>query len=78
MNFNNYTIKAQEAIQLAIQLAENNQQLAIEPGHLLQAILQAGAHNIEFLCKQLNVDQALLANKLGDIVRSYPKAWNFE
>lgn len=74
MNLNQYTIKAQEAIQLAIQLAENNQQLAIEPGHLLQAILQAGAHNIEFLCKQLNVDQALLANKLGDIVRSYPKA----
>lgn len=74
MHLNNYTIKAQEVIQYALKLAEDHQQLAIEPGHLLQAILQTGEHNIAFLFKKLNVDQVLLANKLDDIVRSYPQA----
>ncbi len=74
MNFNNYTIKAQETLQHAAKLAEDHQQLAIEPGHLLQAIVQTGEHNIEFLFKKLHVRQDWLANKLNDIIRSYPKA----
>lgn len=74
MNLNNYTIKTQEVIQQAAKLAEDHQQLAIEPGHLLQAILQTGEHNITFLFKKLNVDQASLANKLEEVIRSYPKA----
>ena len=74
MQLSNYTIKAKEAVKHAVKLAEDHQQLAIEPGHLLQAILQKGEQNIAFLCKKLNVDQTLLANKLADIVRSYPKA----
>ena len=74
MNLNHYTIKAQEAIQSAIKSAEDQQQLAIAPGHLLQAILQTGEHNIAFLFKKLNIEQSLLATKLEAIVRSYPKA----
>ena len=74
MNLNHYTIKAQEAIQSAIKIAEDQQQLAIAPGHLLQAILQTGEHNIAFLFKKLNIEQSLLATKLEAIVRSYPKA----
>ncbi|MEM9417064.1 MAG: ATP-dependent chaperone ClpB [Bacteroidota bacterium] len=74
MNLNKYTIKAQEAIQQAVKLTEEHQQLAIEPGHLLQAILQTGEHNVAFLFKKLNVDQALLTNKLEEIIRGYPKA----
>ena len=56
MNLNNYTIKAQEAVQSAIQIAEEHQQLGIEPGHLLQAILQADEQNISFLLKKLNIN----------------------
>lgn len=74
MHLNNYTIKAQEAVQHALKIAEGHQQLAIEPGHLLQAILQTEEHSIEFLLKNLNVNRSLLARKLDDIVNSYPKA----
>ena len=74
MNLNNYTIKAQEAIQAAIKIAEEHQQLGIEPGHLLQAILQADEHNISFLHKKLNINQQLLAAKLTELISTYPKA----
>ncbi|MCG8340424.1 MAG: ATP-dependent chaperone ClpB [Cytophagales bacterium] len=73
MNLNNYTIKSQEAIQRAITLAEQYQQLAIAPGHLLKAILSADEHTIGFLLKKLNVYRQQLNNKLEDIIHSYPK-----
>jgi ATP-dependent Clp protease ATP-binding subunit ClpB len=74
MNLNNYTIKAQEAIQTAVQIAEEHQQLGIEPGHLLQAILQADEQNISFLFKKLQVNRQQLTAKLQAILESYPKA----
>ena len=74
MNLNNYTIKAQEVIQRALKIAEDQHQLAIEPGHLLQAILQVEEHNIAFLLKKLTINRSLLARKLDDLVNSYPKA----
>jgi ATP-dependent Clp protease ATP-binding subunit ClpB len=74
MLLNNYTIQAQEAIQRALKIAEDHQQLAIEPGHLLQAILQTEEHSIEFLLKKLNVNRSLLMHKLDNLVDSYPKA----
>mgnify|MGYP000480071515 CR=1 FL=1 len=74
MNLNNYTIQAQEAIQAALRVAEERQQLGIEPGHLLQAILQADEHNMEFLRKKLNINQQLLTDKLTELIRTYPKA----
>lgn len=74
MNYNHYTIKTQEAIQNALRIAEDHQQLAIEPGHLLQAILQTEEHSIDFLLKALNINRALLIHKLDDVVESYPKA----
>lgn len=74
MQLNNYTIKAQEAMQNALQIATDHQQLAIEPGHMLQALLQTEAHNTTFLLKKLNVNQASLVHKLDELVNSYPKA----
>lgn len=74
MDLNNYTIKAQEAIQRAITVAEKQQQLGIEPGHLLQAILQADTHNIGFLLKKLNINQQLLKTQVTALIHSYPKA----
>jgi ATP-dependent Clp protease ATP-binding subunit ClpB len=74
MNLNNYTIKAQEAIQGAIKAAEDYQQLGIEPGHLLQAILQADEQNIGFLFQKLNINQQALKDRLVELIRSYPKA----
>jgi len=74
MNLNNYTIKAQEVIQTAIQIAEERQQLGIEPGHLLQAILQADEQNISFLLNKLQVNRQQLSIKLQAILENYPKA----
>jgi ATP-dependent Clp protease ATP-binding subunit ClpB len=74
MNFDTYTVKAQETIQKAIQVAEDQQQLGIEPGHLLQAIIQADEHHISFLLKKLDIKQPLLKDKLKELINSYPKA----
>lgn len=74
MNLNDYTIKAQEAIQVALKAAEEHQQLAIEPGHLLQAILQTDEYHIGFLLKKLHINQQILTDKLEGAIHSYPKA----
>ena len=74
MPLQNYTIKAQEALQEASTIAEQHQQLSIEPGHILQAILKAEEHNIGFLHKKLGINQQLLTTKLAELINKYPKA----
>lgn len=73
MNFNNYTIKSQEAIQKASEIAIGRQQQAIEPGHLLKAIMAAEENVISFLFKKLGVTRAPLEDKIDGILDSYPK-----
>ncbi|MBW3128070.1 ATP-dependent chaperone ClpB [Hymenobacter profundi] len=73
MNFNNYTIKAQEAVQKATELAGANQQQAIETGHLLRGILQSDENVVGFLTKKLGANQNLLTQRLDAIVSGYPK-----
>jgi ATP-dependent Clp protease ATP-binding subunit ClpB len=63
MNLNQYTIKAQEAIQQAQQLAFNNGNAAIETAHLLKAILLDKESPIEFLLKKNNVNPTLVLQK---------------
>lgn len=74
MPLQNYTIKAQEALQEASIIAEQHQQLSIEPGHILQAILKAEEHNIGFLHKKIGINQQLLTTKLAELINKYPKA----
>lgn len=73
MNFEKFTIKSQEALQKSAEIAMSNQQQAIEPGHLLRAILQADENVISFLAKKLNVNNNLLESRLADLLNSYPK-----
>ncbi|MBO3271469.1 ATP-dependent chaperone ClpB [Hymenobacter defluvii] len=73
MNFNNYTIKAQEAVQKATEIAGANQQQAIETGHLLRGILQSDENVVGFLTKKLGANQNLLTQRLDAIVSGYPK-----
>ena len=42
MNFNNFTIKSQEAIQKAVEITRSNGQQAIEPVHILKAVVEEG------------------------------------
>ncbi|MDN4164656.1 ATP-dependent chaperone ClpB [Cytophagales bacterium LB-30] len=74
MNFNQYTIKAQEAIQKAADIASSYQQQAIETGHLLKALLETDENVIGFLFKKTGANAALLNTKLDEALQSYPKA----
>jgi ATP-dependent Clp protease ATP-binding subunit ClpB len=74
MNFNNYTIKSQEALQKATEIATSNGHQIIETGHLMQAILQSDENLISFLLKKLGATKAVLAAKLDELIATYPKA----
>ena len=73
MNFNNYTIKSQEAIQKAAELAGSLGQQVIETGHLLKALLLSDENVISFLIKKLNVNPEQLNARLEEIINTYPK-----
>ncbi len=73
MNFDKFTIKSQEALQKAASIASLNQQQAIEPGHLLQAILETDENIFNYVSKKLNVNTAILKTKLEETINAYPK-----
>ncbi|UPL49613.1 ATP-dependent chaperone ClpB [Hymenobacter sublimis] len=73
MNFNNYTIKAQEAVQKATEIAGGNQQQAIETGHLLKGLFQSDENVLSFLAKKLGVNLNILTPRLDALVTGYPK-----
>ncbi len=73
MNLNQFTIKAQEAVQQAQLLATQNTQQAIETGHLLLGILQVDEHVLPYLFKKSGVNTAALQSALQAIVQGYPK-----
>jgi ATP-dependent Clp protease ATP-binding subunit ClpB len=73
MDFKNFTIKAQEAVQKATEIAGANQQQAIETGHLLKALVQNDENTLAFLGKKLGANMANLGQRLDAIVNAYPK-----
>jgi ATP-dependent Clp protease ATP-binding subunit ClpB len=72
MNFEKFTIKSQEALQKSAEIAMSKQQQAIEPGHLLKAILETDENVSNYLFKKLNVNETILETKLQEILNSYP------
>ena len=73
MNFNNYTIKAQEAIQKASEITIGNQQQAIEPAHLLKALMIVDENIVNHLLKKLHVNTAYIAEQLDKDIAALPK-----
>ncbi|WP_319591175.1 ATP-dependent chaperone ClpB [uncultured Draconibacterium sp.] len=73
MNFNNFTIKSQEAIQQAFQIAQGNNQQAIETGHILRGVLHSAENVTGFLLKKLDVNVPIFKQALDQIIQSYPK-----
>ena len=73
MNFNNFTIKAQEAVQKAIDLAQGNNQQMIEPAHLLKGVMLVGENVIGFLFQKLGVNDRQLETVLDREIESYPR-----
>ncbi|MCU0418261.1 MAG: ATP-dependent chaperone ClpB [Cyclobacteriaceae bacterium] len=73
MNFEKFTIKSQEALQKSAELVTSLQQQAIEPGHLLKAILETDENVSGYLFKKAGVNATLLSRKLEELVQSYPR-----
>ncbi|MGZ4038252.1 MAG: Clp protease N-terminal domain-containing protein, partial [Bacteroidia bacterium] len=73
MNLNNFTIKSQEAIQQAVQLATIEGNQAIENGHILKAITEVDENVTPFILKKLNVNANVFTKTLDSILKSYPK-----
>ncbi|MES2808283.1 MAG: ATP-dependent chaperone ClpB [Bacteroidota bacterium] len=73
MNFNNFTIKAQEAVQKASEITAGNQQQAIETAHLLKGLLLVDENVISYLLKKLNVNINRLNDILDEQIASFPK-----
>ncbi len=73
MNFNNYTIKAQEAIQKASEIAAGNQQQAIEPAHILKALLTVDENVVSHLLKKLNANINYISSEVDKQIEALPK-----
>lgn len=73
MNFNNYTIKAQEAVQESVMLVERLGQQSVEPAHLLSGVLKAGENVIKFIFQKLGMNEQQLKNEVEKELRSFPK-----
>ncbi|MDN3493983.1 ATP-dependent chaperone ClpB [Winogradskyella bathintestinalis] len=73
MNFNNYTIKSQEAIQQAQQIAQGLGHQQIENEHIFKALFEVDENVLPFLLKKLNVNMPLLQQVLGAALESFSK-----
>ena len=73
MNFNNFTIKSQEAVQQAVQLATQNGQQAIEAVHLLKGVIMTGESVTNFIFQKLGVNIQNLNRVLDAQISSLPK-----
>ena len=70
---NNFTIKAQEAIQKAMEIATANQNQSIEPIHLLKGMLVVDENVVPYLLKKLNVNPDRLSKGVDKLIDSIPK-----
>ena len=73
MDTKNFTIKSQEAIQKAQELAMIGQQQAIETGHILKALLIVDEEVISYALKKVNANTQRIEQALEGILQSYPK-----
>ena len=73
MNFNNFTIKSQEAVQEAVNLVQSRGQQAIEPEHLMTGVLKVGENVTNFIFQKLGVNGQQIATVLDRQIASLPK-----
>ncbi|WP_405291950.1 ATP-dependent chaperone ClpB [Algibacter sp. Ld11] len=73
MNLNDYTIKSQEAIQQAQQIAQGFGQQQIENEHIFKGIFEVDENVLPFILKKLNVNISILKQALDKQIESFPK-----
>ena len=72
MNFNKFTIKAQEAVQAALELAQNENHQAVEPAHILKALLTDSENVTVGVLKKLGVSVPKLISEFDEIIKRFP------
>ncbi|MEX0944963.1 MAG: ATP-dependent chaperone ClpB [Balneolaceae bacterium] len=72
MNFNKFTIKAQEAVQKALELAQNQNHQAVEPAHILKALLTDSGNVTINILKKIGISVNTLLGNLNDIIKRFP------
>lgn len=72
MNFNNFTIKSQEAVQEAVNLAQSHGQQAIETAHLLRAVMNKGENVTNFIFQKLGINNQQISTVLDKQIDSFP------
>jgi ATP-dependent Clp protease ATP-binding subunit ClpB len=73
MNFEKFTIKTQQAIQKAQEIAQSNQHQAIESGHLFKGLLEVDDNIISFALKKNSISSNTVSQTIDRIVDSYAK-----
>jgi len=73
MNFNNFTIKSQEAIQKAVVITRNAGQQSIEPAHILRAVIDEGDSLVKFIFQKVGANLSLMLSNLDRTIALLPK-----
>ncbi|MFA6873828.1 MAG: ATP-dependent Clp protease ATP-binding subunit, partial [Bacteroidaceae bacterium] len=73
MNFDNFTIKSQEAVQGAVSLVESRGQQSIETVHLLSSVIKVGENVVKFLFQKLGLNGQAITTVVEKQLDSYPK-----
>ncbi len=73
MNFNNYTIKSQEVVQKAITLARTGGNQALEPVHLLAAMLAEAGDVVRYLLQKLDINADGISRAADNAIRRLPR-----
>ncbi len=73
MNFNNFTIKAQQAVQKAIALTRDGGNPAVEPEHLLKAVMTEGDTVVRFILQKLDINAATVERPLDAALQRLPR-----
>jgi ATP-dependent Clp protease ATP-binding subunit ClpB len=73
MNFNNFTLKAQESVQKAFEITASKGQQAVECAHILKGVLSEAESITAFLFGKMNVNTASLEKTTDNLIDTYPK-----
>ena len=73
MNFNNFTIKSQEAIQKAVEITRSSGAQAIEPVHILKGVFEEGESVVKFIFQKTGANITGVMNKIDEEISAQPK-----
>jgi ATP-dependent Clp protease ATP-binding subunit ClpB len=73
MNFDNFTLKAQESVRKAQEIASGYQNQAIEPAHLLKGVMAVEENVVPVILKKLDVDVVTLTKTIDRVIEGFPR-----